>query len=570
MKTKIMTATGMVLLLFMIAGTIQSCYQKYYKVSKASEKAVVNTDSTFLQQNKYIILRLGNYAYHMENIVLGSDKKSLSCKLGRIGPDHGAYLVPDRMERMKFKRSTESGVLNEVHVFVASEEFYAYDSTITLPFNHISKIEILEFDKGRTTTSTIVSTVGIVFGALLLVAGVSAIASGGNDEPPPPTPPPTGEGEGSCPYVSVYDGAGFVTQGELYAGSVYPQLARHDYLPLAMQPVSEGSYKLLISNEQQEVQNTDLAELMVITHDKHVQMMVDEQGRLYSISKPVTPIAATVENKSIHTNLSAEGDGLVYAFDDTAAYAHNTPVQLTFPLQPGVKTAKLILNLRNAAWIDFMFHKMTQGYGVYYAQFVERQHKKSASQLNNWIESQYIPFTVSILTRKGWQRISAIAAVGPVAFRKIIVPIDLDNISGDNLQVKLSTGFMFWELDYAAIDFTADAVCSVETILPSNAVDENGRDVTALLSTADAQYLVQPQPGNYTTVEYIYNKKVPEGKAQTFVLHSKGYYEYIRNYTNAPDVDFLKQFKHKGALSKYSMVLYKQVVQGDYSSFASK
>jgi hypothetical protein len=129
---------------------------------------------------------------------------------------------------------------------------------------------------------------------------------------------------------------------------------------------------------------------------------------------------------------------------------------------------------------------------------------------------------------------------------------------------------MIWELDNAAIDFTADENYTIEKLLPSKAIDENEKEVTAQLSADDKNYLVQPHIGNITTVEYVYNTIPSPGKTQTYVLHSKGFYEYVRDYKNKPDVKFLKQFKHAGALSDYSMVLYKQIMNGNRSNMVKK
>ena len=129
---------------------------------------------------------------------------------------------------------------------------------------------------------------------------------------------------------------------------------------------------------------------------------------------------------------------------------------------------------------------------------------------------------------------------------------------------------MFWELDNAAIDFTEDENYTIEKLLPSKAIDENGKDVTAQLLADDKNYLVQPRIGNITTVEYVYNSVPSPNTTQTYVLHSKGFYEYVRDYKNKPNVKFLKQFKNAGALSDYSMVLYKQIMNGNRSNMVKK
>jgi hypothetical protein len=554
MKIRIFTLAVLFSLVLLL--TVQeSCYRKFYKVANNSDSA--NIGNTLQSpQNRYLILRSGSNAFHMENVVLNSDNKSLTCTLGRLPEEHSLYLASDKKKGIPFKPSKQSAVLNEVHIYTLENNRFHYDSIYTLGFNEISKIEILEKDKGRTTTSTIISTAGI---AITVGAIVAIIASSQNAAP-----------SGSCPFVSAYNGEEFITQGELYAGSVYPQLARHDYLPLSMRPVSEGKLQIKISNDQQEVQNTDLAELMVITHNQNVQMLVDENGKLYSVSKPHVPVTAISNDKNIIDAVSKQDDDLIYAYDDTSKNTHSNPVELTFNKESNSKKAKLIFNVRNSLWIDYVFNKMMEGYGIYYPEFVKRQHKKSAEQLISWINAQKIPLTVSILTNNGWQKLTDIYPVGPLSFRKTIVPVNIADIPGNTIQLKLTSGFMFWELDYAAIDFTEDHNYTIEKLLPAKALDENGKDVTAQLSAADENYLVQPVTGNIATVEYAYTSTAAENKTQTYVLHSKGFYEYVRDYKNKPEVKFLRQFKNAGALSNYSMALYKQTVNGDKSNIAKQ
>lgn len=563
MKTRILLVTVTLLVLAGLFITQQSCYRKFYKVSDTTGTAdLASVVST--QPGKYFILRSGNNAFHMQNILLDSNNKTITCTLDRVSQDHLSYLIESRKQGIHYSPAKEGEVLKEVHIYALQDNQLQYGSSYVLDFNKISKIEVLEKDKGRTTTSTIISTAGIAVTVGLIIA---TIASSNAD--PAPSPPPGG-GDGSCPFISVYNGSEFITQGELYAGSVYPQMARNDYLQLNMVPVSDGKFRLKISNDQQEVQNTDLAELMIITHDKNVQMHVDQDGKLYSISDPLTPVAATTNNRNIVDDVIKQNDDLVYSFDDTSSGMHNNPVQLSFDKKTNAGKAKLILNVRNGFWMDLVFNKMSEGYGTYYPEFVKQQHAKSAEQLKTWRDMQDIPLTVSVLTSNGWQKVQDIVSVGPLAFRDIVVPVNLENIPGDKVQVKLSAGFMFWELDYAVIDFSNDQQYTIEKLLPSKAVDEKGNDVTQLLTVADEQYLVQPVPGTLTTVDYVYDRTVPANKTQTFVLHSKGYYEYVRDFKNKPDVVFLQQFKNPGALSNYSMNLYKKVVNGDFSSIAGK
>jgi hypothetical protein len=71
------------------------------------------------------------------------------------------------------------------------------------------------------------------------------------------------------------------------------------------------------------------------------------------------------------------------------------------------------------------------------------------------------------------------------------------------------------------------------------------------LQKEDGVYLDQPQIGNVVTLAYKASIPANATKTQSFIMHSKGYYEYIREFTNKPDVAFLQKITQPGAFSAY-------------------
>jgi hypothetical protein len=89
------------------------------------------------------------------------------------------------------------------------------------------------------------------------------------------------------------------------------------------------------------------------------------------------------------------------------------------------------------------------------------------------------------------------------------------------------------------------------------ATDETGKIVSHELSAPDGNYLIQPVPGNVTTITYNYHQP-SEGQSQTYILHSKGWYETKREFKGKPNIVFLEQFKKPMAFPKFSLELYKK------------
>ncbi|TKK69324.1 hypothetical protein FC093_08390 [Ilyomonas limi] len=540
---------------------LTSC-QHYYQVQDFQNKKAALKDTTGMAQNidapqyqsRYFILRAGSEAYHMRNIIVSEDRKYITCQLDTLPTYHTLHLHNGRGGNMRYKNSViESTVLNEVHLYVPVDTTAKPFLTYTLPLDKVQKIEVVEKNKGKTTLSYVLGGIGIAAGTFTVISLIALAL------------------KSSCPFVSAYDGTEMKLQGEIYGGAIYPQLCRNDYLTLQMKPNANGKLQLQISNELKEKQFTDIAELLVITHDKNVRVAADENGGLHSIAQPMLPITATANSKNVMPLIALSNDEWSFNFDDTAAAKNNNnTLNLSFERSANTTTAKLVLRLKNSYWLDMVYGKFTQGFGKYYPAFIKKQSNTPVEKLTHWKEEQQLPLHILIHTSKGWQVAESLTTTGPLATREIVVPLNLNDITDEQLNVQLSAGFMFWEIDYAAIDFSDDAALQISKLQPVKATDETGANVLPLLAKEDASYLQQPMPGNATVIEYLYTPIANNNKTQTYILHAKGYYEHVRNFTNAADIGFLKQFKQPGALSNFSMSLYKQAMNGDVNKWAMK
>jgi hypothetical protein len=127
---------------------------------------------------------------------------------------------------------------------------------------------------------------------------------------------------------------------------------------------------------------------------------------------------------------------------------------------------------------------------------------------------------------------------------------------------------MFWEIDYAGMDFTEEDAFSVQKLSPFKATDEGGKDVSALLQKEDGHSLAQPDIGNVATLVYKTDVLSGPDETQTYFLKTKGYYEHIRNFKTKPDAAFLRQFKKPNAFPVYGMGLYKKIREENIRALA--
>ncbi|MGG9964341.1 hypothetical protein [Ferruginibacter sp. SUN106] len=525
-------------------GLFAACHNYYKAVptpaTNSNEKAAT-VDSLKLQ-SRYFVLRNGSLSYLMNNIVISEDKKSLTCNLQTLPENHQLHLVKGRRGKMQYNKSNTNDltVLNEVHFYIASNEATA-TGNYTLQLDKVEKIEVIEKDKKRTTSSYVIGALGYTAGGLAIAFIIAAAL------------------KSSCPFVSAYDGNDFTLQGEIYGGAIYPQLARHDYMPLKMAPLQDGSLQLKISNELHEHQYTDMAELWVITHDKNSKVFADEKGNLFTVTYPQAPVTASLNTKADVTGaLQNAGDNALLHMDDTAANATNEVI-MQFNKPAGAKKAKLLLSLKNSYFLDLLYGELAKGFGNYYGTYIKQQQKKPVAELLQWTKEQKIPLEVSVKTTTGWKIITDITTIGPLATRNIVVPVELPESAENFTAIKLSSGFMFWEIDYAAIDYSQENTFSVQKITAQKATDELGKNVLPDLQKEDAVYLAQPDIGNTATLTYTATPLNDAAKTRTYILHTKGYYEHVRDFKNKPNISFLNQFKKPNAFPLFGMQLYKKI-----------
>lgn len=535
-------------LLFVLIFIILPACHNYYKASSVNKKG--QTIDSLQLQNRYFVLRSGSSSYYMKGIALSGDKKIIQCTLDSLPPEHKWHLQNGFKGKMRYKKTPEQlPILNEVHLYISQDNLIK-PGDYTLQVEKVQKIEVLEKDKGRTTGSYVIGALGYTLGAVAVAAIIVAAT------------------KSSCPFVSAYDGKQFGLQGEIYGGAIYPQLVRNDYLPLKMALTSSDNLEIKISNELQEKQYTDIAELLVVTHDKASKVLADEKGNLYSINDPQWVTSATLGNKEVSAALKEAGDNQLLYFDDSTTTNAGNDLILSFNNVLQQKKAKLVLSLKNSYWLDYLYGDMIKGFGSYYHSFIKQQKKKPIDALKNWSREQQIPLEVSVETSAGWKKVTELTTIGPVATREVVVPIDLNETTGSITKIKLSCGYMFWEIDYAAIDYSTENNFTVQKINPYRATDETNKDVLSYFEKEDGIYLEQPVPGNIATLDYKWTPASSDNKTYSFILHTKGYYEHVREFKGKPNVKFLKQFIQPNAFAVYGKQLYKKLNTANLQNMA--
>jgi hypothetical protein len=112
----------------------------------------------------------------------------------------------------------------------------------------------------------------------------------------------------------------------------------------------------------------------------------------------------------------------------------------------------------------------------------------------------------------------------------------------------------------------------VITLKPDSVIDNMGNDVKALLYNDDNKYLKQVT-GDEVNVSYIIPADIKSNNSnyeQTVILHSRGYYETIRDYKNKPDWSYLFSLRSPHSFTKFSIQEYERTFANNSISTASK
>lgn len=522
-----------IILLILFINFIIGC--TYYKVT------TLPNDPTLLDQlqknKKYIILHQGSAAWHLKDISLNETSKELTGTIETLSTNHLYYLNTKPKGANSYNKKKSGDPTYEVHIY-ASEYMEGGNSQITIPYGSVKKIEVYDSDKGANSASAVFTTLGVILGVLVLLGVIVALT------------------KSSCPFVYVSDGNLYHFAGEIYGGAIYSSLERDDYLPLPEFKSKDGTYQIKISNELLERQYTDLAELILVEHPDYATAILDKNGNAITAFHPESPTIATSNHHSDCKHLVLKKDSSSFLFDKVDSKNEGlSELVMTFKKPKNAKKGKLILNAKNSYWLDYIFGKFNEEFGSYYNQFAEKQKSVPARKNIQWSLDQGIPLSVYLETEKGWKIVDYFNVMGPLASRDLIMPLDLSETKGGEIRLKLECGFMFWEIDYAAMDFSEDIPVKLNKLKPVTCIDENGKEVSSALASSDKDYLFQAEAGNEVTMTYVL-PELKECSRRSLFLHSRGYYEYIRDYKGSPNIFTLNSFKKKGAFNAFSKERY--------------
>jgi len=537
-KTLLRGLAGVVLIF--LVNFISGCF--YYKVSTTYQPPA--QEMTRLSDlGKKFVIHDGMNHYFVRAVTFHED--SLVLELGspyyRAGDDISP-VSPDEVKRYK-KKKGDARLLNEVHLYIKQKSEIS-ETTWGVPLSAIERLDTYNHSSGHTTGYSIlfgIAMIPVAYVGIMLIALLILLMTGS-----------------SCPFIYTWNGETYEFAGEIYSGAVYPPLERHDYLLLPGLVEEDGMYKLKIANQLEEIQHTNLLELMVFDHAPGQEVLVDKYGAGHLLAPALAPVSAHSLLGENLLPLIEKDDDLVYLGSDPSK---DPPlldgVELSYKLPRGTRSIDLVISAKNSYWLDYVYQNFREMLGASYKMWMKKQKDGDPEQMTDWSLSQNIPLSVYLYLDGEWVFQDYYHTVGPMAFKKDVLTIDLSGMDAEVLRIKLQAGSYFWEIDYLGACPAQKLPEPPKILQLSSAVDEKGNNVAGNLLKDDALYYVQPEIGN--EAELLFPARDLKGE-RTFILHSKGYYDIVQDPKGAPKIKALKDIRKTGNFNRFSNELMQKML----------
>ncbi|MEO7265909.1 MAG: hypothetical protein ABIW38_13410 [Ferruginibacter sp.] len=519
----------LLLLIFPVLA-ISSCYLQYFKTDTRKQ-----VDQDLLQNlqsmNKYFIVHYKDGVYALSNVTV--KENIISADKSAIAPEHILFMNPDTLKTNRVDKSDKKNVLMEVHLYTDKNK--TEETHLSLPLGDIKRADIYTVDKKATSRSAVLSTVAIsVIGTFALLAIVTAIAC-------------------NCPQVYIENNGASHFNGGMYSGAVYASLERTDYMPLGNLIAENNKLKFTINNAPEEEQFINKVFVIKADHAKGTEVLADRHGQLYSYTNVQSPLVAKNNNGKDIKYFISEKDGDHYGFNDDTQETFSNVI-LSFKKPTGAKNAKFVISGKNSMWSGYIYKNFNSLFGEGMEAWRKRQDNANPKDMEDWQQKQALPLMVYIKKEGQWVAVDYFSTPGNTAQRDMIMNIDISSIKTDNIELKLETAYRFWDIDYAAMDFSESNILKTELINPSMASKLTSLNEKDNLLANDKQYC------KLTGDEFLnleFNVDAVDTEIQhSYFLSCSGYYHSLVNYTGKPNTLLLMNFKKSGAFSNYSRARY--------------
>lgn len=425
-----------------------------------------------------------------------------------------------------------------------------------VPISQVAKIEARRIDPVATSLA--------VLGGIALVA---AVASSGN----------SGKGSSggsscsscdtlsSCPLVYSWDGKHWHLDSGTFGGAVMRALARTDVDNLAHIATSDGRLRLKVANELNETDYVDAVSVLAVDHDSDVTVSPDGFGRLYSLGTLTHPLSAhDFQGADVLPYISA-ADGLSWQSrfverDTARVETVRDGLELSFLRPHGAKSARLVLDGHNTPWAAIMLGDFIAAHGTETRAWYDSLDAapERARALGQALAREGF-LSVAVRQEGDWRAQGLVWEAGPEIEKRQVLPLDVSEVTGDTVHIRLESAPSFWLIDQVALDFSSPRSLAVTELWAARATFDSQHDVRSALAAPDGQVLTLER-GDSAILDFV-TPPVPVGRLRSYLLRTTGWYHIHSPEVGPPAVALLRRMQSEPyAASRYSVARLNQAL----------
>jgi hypothetical protein len=342
----------------------------------------------------------------------------------------------------------------------------------------------------------------------------------------------------SCPLVYSWDGRQWRLDSGTFGGAIMRGLARTDVDNLVYAAAIRDTLRLRVGNQARETDYLDYVAVLAVDHRPGTAVAPDPRGRLQSLVAPEAPLRAVDFRGNDALPQVSRSDrwsweSIPTARDSSHAADVRDGIELRFRRPPGARAARLLVDASNSAWAQYMMQRFVGFHGTATQAWYDSvaADRRMAQRIGRMMDREvYLGVDVKVDGR--WERQGVVREAGPEISKQQVVALDLSRVQGDTVAVRLESAPSIWQLDRIAIDYAAPETFAVRRVRPLRAVDQDGRDVGALVEVADERELVMRRWQRADLTFAV--PPVPEGRARSYVLVTRGWYRLDLPATGEP------------------------------------
>ncbi len=410
------------------------------------------------------------------------------------------------------------------------------DTMVEIPTDSVTQVEVLKTDRGRTwllVLAVVVLPMAIALSTMETTTG----RSGGSNH----------SAENSCPLVYSWDGSDWRLDSGTFGGAIFQPLARTDLDNLDYAAPTDGVLRLKLANELPETEHVDALSVLAVDHLPGVTIVPDGAATPHALASERSPIEAWDENRRNVLSELTWSDGWTWestltARDTAIADQLRDGVELVFERPAGATEARLLVDGHNTEWAAALVHYYVQLHGdsppAWYASMNEDA-DRARSTAETFARAGFLQ--TDLMTQNGWAPQGLFWEAGPEIIKRQVMSVDLSEVEGDRVRIRLESIPSFWRIDRVAMDFGPAPEFSVTRISPRSATTEEGEDVGALLRSVDGDEWVMSQ-GDFAVLE-LEVPPVPKGLERTYLLETHGWYQIDATASGPPASDLLRRIE---------------------------